>query len=226
MTHEERRAAILDVAQALFFARGWENVTIADILAEAGISKGGFYHHFSAKEDLLDGIMQRATTEALASAERARTAACGDAVSRFNAFLAASSRWKAENGPQLRFLLDAMMRPGNDLLFHRIARASNAAARPILAGIIAEGMAEGSFQVADADLTTEMIMALSQGRADAARHSLACAQDGRIEEAAALMNRRLTAEAAMIDRLLGLPRGSIVLTCLRDCRQMLCEMAA
>ncbi len=58
MAPGERRAHILDAAQKLFFANGWHNVTIADVLTEAGISKGGFYHHFSAKEDMLDGLVE------------------------------------------------------------------------------------------------------------------------------------------------------------------------
>ena len=71
---QERQELILEAAQNLFFARGWDDVTIADVLEEAGISKGGFYHHFTAKEDLLDGVVQRFTVEALASAEAVRAA--------------------------------------------------------------------------------------------------------------------------------------------------------
>ena len=37
----------------LFLSRGWDAVTIADVLDAAGISKGGFYYHLTAKDDLL-----------------------------------------------------------------------------------------------------------------------------------------------------------------------------
>ena len=42
MAPEDRREAILNAAQALFMERGWEAVTIAEELGEAGICKGGF----------------------------------------------------------------------------------------------------------------------------------------------------------------------------------------
>ena len=142
MAPQVRRAHILDAAQSLFFARGWDSVTIADVLDEAAISKGGFYHHFAAKEDLLDGVVERVTNEALAAAEAARARTSGDALARFNAFLAESSRWKAARGPEMRFFMNAMLRPGNDFLFHRISNAAAIAAKPVLRQMIADGVAE------------------------------------------------------------------------------------
>ncbi len=44
--HLARRSEILDVAQRLIATKGYEQMTIADIQAELGISKGAFYHYF------------------------------------------------------------------------------------------------------------------------------------------------------------------------------------
>lgn len=41
MTPDARREAILDAAHGLFTERGWDAVTIADVLEAARISKGG-----------------------------------------------------------------------------------------------------------------------------------------------------------------------------------------
>lgn len=212
MAPETRRTHILDAAQALFFARGWDDVTIADVLAEAGISKGGFYHHFAAKEDLLDGVVERFTNEALAAAQAARARTSGDALARFNAFLAESSRWKAEHGPEMRFFMNVMLRPGNDFLFHRISDAAAVATRPVLREMIADGVAESCFDVPDLDLVAETIMALSQGRRAVAEAAIQAAEAGDLEHATALLNGRMVAEGTLIDRLLGLPQGSIALS--------------
>ncbi|WP_324754311.1 TetR/AcrR family transcriptional regulator [Roseovarius sp. Pro17] len=225
MAPQERRAHILNAAQGLFFARGWDDVTIADVLSEAAISKGGFYHHFTAKEDLLDGVIERFTSEALASAEAARVATSGDALTRFNAFLAESSRWKAERAPQIRFFVDAMLRPGNDLLFHRISDASAAAARPILREVIADGVAEGCFDVADTDLVTETILAWSIGRRAVVEMAIRTAEAGYLDAATDLLDGRMVAEGALIDRLLGLPQGSIALSNPSEYRLMLRAIA-
>lgn len=221
MAPDERRALILDAAQTLFFANGWDDVTVADVLNEAGISKGGFYHHFTAKEDLLDGVIQRFTTEALASAEAARAVTSGDALMRFNAFLAETSRWKAEQGPQMKFFMDVMLRPGNDILFGRITAAATAAALPVLLELIGQGADEGTFDVPDVSLVGETIMAMSQGRRAVLEAAFEAARAGNLEQAVATLNNRMIAEGALIDRMLGLPQGSIVLTNPNEFRLML-----
>lgn len=221
MAPDDRRAHILDAAQSLFFTLGWDAVTIADVLNEAGISKGGFYHHFAAKEDLLDGVVKRFTNEALTAAEAARAAISGDALTRFNAFLAASNRWKAARGPQMKFFVDAMTRPGNDVLFQRISNASGAAAKPVLRAMIAEGVAEGCFDVPDIDLATEAIFALTDGRRAILTAAIRAAEAGNIDTATDVLNDRMLAEAALIDRILGLPQGGIALSNPTEYRLML-----
>ena len=109
-THARRRH-ILDCALMLFLSRGWDAVTIADVLDAAGISKGGFYHHFAAKDDLLDGVVERFTSEALEAADVTVAATHGDALTRFNAFIAPSAPWKAEHGRDLPFFIDAITSP-------------------------------------------------------------------------------------------------------------------
>lgn len=218
---DERRTLILDAAQKLFFANGWDDVTVADVLSEARISKGGFYHHFTAKEDLLDGVVARFTTEALGSAEAARAATSGDALVRFNAFLAETNRWKAEQGPQLKFFLDVMLRPGNDILFARITTAAAAAALPILLDMIQQGSVEGTFDVPDTALVAEAIMTMSQGRRAILKQAFTAAENDELEQAVAMLDDRMIAEGALIDRMLGLPHGSIILTNPREYRLML-----
>jgi len=225
MAPDDRRAHILDSAQKLFFARGWDNVTIADILTEAGISKGGFYHHFGAKEDLLDGLVERFTAEALISAQAARDATSGDALQRFNAFLAESNRWKPEQAPQLRFFINVMLRPGNEVLFSRITAAANAAAMPVLLEMIVQGVKQGAFDVSDIGLVGETIMGLSLGRRAALEDAFQSAKSGDLDRATAHLDQRMVAEGALIDRILGLPRGSIKLSNPTEFRHMLRAIA-
>jgi AcrR family transcriptional regulator len=216
MAPNDRRAHILDAAQMLFFVRGWE-----DVLNEAGISKGGFYHHFAAKEDLLDGVVERFTTQALASAQAARDATSGNALTRFNAFLAESSRWKAEYGQQMKFFMDVMLRPGNDVLFARITAAANAAAMPVLLEMIGQGVDEGTFDVGDIGLVGETITGLAQARRAVMQDAFSAAETGDLDRAVARLDRRMVAEAALIDRILGLPQGSVTLSNPAEYRLML-----
>lgn len=44
---------IIEAAWELFMEKGYDNTTLNEIIERAGTSKGAFYHHFRAKEDLL-----------------------------------------------------------------------------------------------------------------------------------------------------------------------------
>jgi AcrR family transcriptional regulator len=57
MTADERKAAIYAAAERLFGERGYEKVTMADIAAEAGMSKRTLYLMFTDKEALLKGLI-------------------------------------------------------------------------------------------------------------------------------------------------------------------------
>lgn len=57
---EETVAKILDVALELFFARGYDNTSIQDIIDHlGGLTKGAVYHHFKSKEDILSAALDR-----------------------------------------------------------------------------------------------------------------------------------------------------------------------
>ncbi|QWF14837.1 TetR/AcrR family transcriptional regulator [Lysobacter capsici] len=49
----ENRRRILDEAGRLFRARGFEAVTVAEVMKAAGLTHGAFYGHFQSKDDLI-----------------------------------------------------------------------------------------------------------------------------------------------------------------------------
>jgi TetR/AcrR family transcriptional regulator, transcriptional repressor for nem operon len=49
----ENRRKILDAAGRLFRARGYDAVTVADVMKAAGLTHGGFYGHFASKDELI-----------------------------------------------------------------------------------------------------------------------------------------------------------------------------
>ena len=44
---------ILDTAAKLFRERGFDGIGVSDLMKSAGLTHGGFYGHFSSKEDLI-----------------------------------------------------------------------------------------------------------------------------------------------------------------------------
>ena len=49
----ENRARIVETASALFRERGYDGVGVAELMAAAGFTHGGFYKHFRSKADLM-----------------------------------------------------------------------------------------------------------------------------------------------------------------------------
>src|SRR4051812_16551594 len=53
MSVPDARARVLDAAVELFADHGYDGTSVAQVIARAGVAKGGFYHHFASKEALL-----------------------------------------------------------------------------------------------------------------------------------------------------------------------------
>lgn len=49
----EHRTRIMDAAARLFRQRGFDDVTVAEVMKEAGLTHGAFYGHFPSKETLI-----------------------------------------------------------------------------------------------------------------------------------------------------------------------------
>jgi TetR/AcrR family transcriptional repressor of nem operon len=49
----ENKRAILEAAARLFRQRGFESVTVADVMKSVGLTHGGFYGYFKSKDDLI-----------------------------------------------------------------------------------------------------------------------------------------------------------------------------
>ena len=58
----QTRARIVDAARRLFNRHGFEQVSIDRIMLEAGLTRGGFYHHFGSKDELYAAAVASFTT--------------------------------------------------------------------------------------------------------------------------------------------------------------------
>jgi TetR/AcrR family transcriptional repressor of nem operon len=77
---QANRAHIVETASRLFRERGYDGVGIADLMAVAGFTHGGFYKHFSSKAELL---AQAATCGFLQSAAKAEGVDAVDVVKHY-----------------------------------------------------------------------------------------------------------------------------------------------
>src|SRR5262249_50790115 len=59
----QTKATIIRTAARLFRERGFDAVSIADVMSAAGLTVGGFYRHFESKEALASAAIEAATAE-------------------------------------------------------------------------------------------------------------------------------------------------------------------
>lgn len=52
----ETRAALVDAGRRLFAEQGAANVSAEQLVAEAGLTRGALYHHFSGKDDVFRAV--------------------------------------------------------------------------------------------------------------------------------------------------------------------------
>jgi AcrR family transcriptional regulator len=206
---EIRRNELVDCAQALFFSKGYEATTIADIMARAGVSKGGFYHHFQSKEELLDALIARMTETIIANGRDILDDAKLDALTKLNRFLARSQQWKAETARAMRQIYMVFADPANALLYLRVTKAGVAVLGPALTHIVEQGNREGTFSAPDPSLVAELILHLANARQELSTEAIALATRGETDKATDMMVTRIRKEEALVDRVLGLPKGSV-----------------
>jgi TetR/AcrR family transcriptional repressor of nem operon len=83
------RERILRVAERLMTEQGYSATSVDQVIAEAGSSKGAFFHHFASKTDLAVQVLDRYVAADLAhlDAGLAATARITDPTARLTAFL-------------------------------------------------------------------------------------------------------------------------------------------
>jgi TetR/AcrR family transcriptional repressor of nem operon len=151
MTREkaaESRARIVEIAARLFRERGFDGVGLDAIMKEAGLTHGGFYGHFSSKEDLAAEAVARAVEQN--AGWQSRYANVADFVSDYlseshfadranGCVLAALGGDMARRGEEVRSGVTSYLRTALDRLaglFRGTAAARRRRAITTLAGIV------------------------------------------------------------------------------------------
>ncbi|WP_457105507.1 helix-turn-helix domain-containing protein [Methylobacterium sp. P5_C11] len=100
----ENRRRILAEASRLFREKGFEAVGVAEVMKAAGLTHGGFYGHFTSKEDLM--------AHAIAHAAAEKSGSGGGLPEFLKAYLSPAHRDDAAGGcPMAALAADVRLRP-------------------------------------------------------------------------------------------------------------------
>jgi AcrR family transcriptional regulator len=219
-----RRSELLDQALGLFLSRGYDNTSLNDVIAEAGISKGAFYHYFPSKEALLVAIADRFGRQTLAELEDVLNAPDLDPVQRLNGFLGKALRIKTDMAPAAWIVFGALFRPENQLLYQRIVIASEALFRPVLTKMIAQGVTEKIFHTFDPEGVGDMLQQLASSTYPFVTRAMAAANDKERQEILKAYHKRLRLHGIAIDRILGLPDGALRVPTLQQLKKLMATL--
>lgn len=111
---------ILDKAQELILERGYENVSIDDIVSACGLTKGAFYYNFKSKKDLLNYPVTRYQFDAVA--ESIKTSGKRSAYERIFAYVGQWLKYHEDNGTSMA---RAWMIQHTDPTYHSESNAGN-----------------------------------------------------------------------------------------------------
>ena len=205
--HAVRRDAFVDAAQRLMQAKGFEQMSVRDVIAEVGASRGAFYHYFSSKTELLEAVVTRTVDGALASAAPVVEDPGLDAVSKLEGLFAGIAQWKMERSELMLALTRVWLSDENTLMRDKMWRHLMLRLTPLLADIIRQGGQEGAFSVSSPDDSARVIVALIHGLNDTAVHMFVERDEGTVTLADAEALAGAYVEA--LERILGLPAGSL-----------------
>lgn len=209
MKPDQRRAQLLEVAQELFFSTGFEATTMVEILRASGLSKGGFYHHFSSKDELLFAVFEQLTNQIAAGLQAVAGDSSTTARNRMIAILSMEGAFFRDSNLAAQMEMQSIVNEDKNLgLNQRLNRMIHDTTAPILATIIHDGNMDGSLTVPDADTAASLIIYLSRWYDSAMVGAYNARGTERAEAAADYLRTVLERQFHTIDFVLGLPIGT------------------
>ncbi len=161
-----KRNEILAVAQRLVYTKGYEQMTIQDMLDELQISKGAFYHYFGSKQALLEALIESMLDEM----ERLLIPVVHDAhlsaLEKFQGFFGTLISWKTEKKTFLLTLLRVWYADDNAIVREKARATAIKHNTPLLTVIIRQGIQEGVMTTSYPEQVGEVILSLGYGLSD------------------------------------------------------------
>nr|HET6903422.1 TetR/AcrR family transcriptional regulator [Ktedonobacteraceae bacterium] len=203
----EKRNEILAVAKRLVYSKGYEQMTIQDMLDELQISKGAFYHYFGSKQALLEALIESMLDEA----ERLLIPIVHDAhrsaLEKFQGFFGTLFRWKTAQKTFLLTLLRVWYADDNAIVREKARATAVKHNAPLLTVIIRQGIEEGVMMTSYPEQVGEVILSLGYDLSDTLGRLLLSFEPS--SEAWQHVNSTVGAYTDALERILGVSTGAL-----------------
>ncbi len=204
-----KRNEILDAAQRLVMTKGYEQMSIQDVLDEVQISSGAFHHYFDSRGALLEAFVERVKHEAEKPLLPIVSNPHLSAIEKLQGIFDTLDRLRTIHKAELIRLAHVWYTDANAIVRLKVDEAVFQQRAPLLTEIVSQGVREGIFTVAYPDQAGEVLMSLLQSMGNTHARLLLSFERERdeqrcIEEIVAVHAAYLDA----IERVLGAPPRS------------------
>jgi AcrR family transcriptional regulator len=204
--HAIRRESFLDAAQRLIQSKGYDEMSVQDVLDELDASKGAFYHYFDSKEALLGGVVDRMVEVATAKMAQVADDPSLTAVQKLNSAFATLAEWKDQQRELMAEFTRIWFSDANIVVREQLRQGVVRNLTPLLARIIGQGKAEGVITASSAEHTAGVLVAVLMGANETASRLFVARQAGKVTYEDVIAT--LSAYGEAYERILGLAPGS------------------
>lgn len=207
--YDERFAEFLDVAQDLFYSKGYEQTSVQAIIKAVGVAKGTFYHYFDSKVDLLDALIERMIRHVLEGLQPLIADETMGVIEKLKRFFDEIDSWKIANRDLMIATVRILYMDENVLLRTKMREETTKKITPLLAKIIQQGIEQYIFDVRHPDETAQLILKMSEGLSQSAVTVLLAEHydQADIEQ----VKRQIDVYNDSIGRVLGVPQRTLIL---------------
>lgn len=153
---ERRKKELLKIAYRMFIEKGYDNTSIDEIIAEAGIAKGTYYYHFPSKQATLEAVIDMMISEEVENASAVISATIP--VPQKIVAVIMSMRPKQEESS----IASTLERSENIIMHEKVNSRILDAAVPILTEVVKEGISQGIFNCDNIEERVKMILFICQ----------------------------------------------------------------
>ncbi|MCM1023163.1 MAG: TetR/AcrR family transcriptional regulator [Prevotella sp.] len=153
---EKRKQELLECAYRMFIQKGYDQTSVDEIIAEAHIAKGTYYHYFQSKEAMLEEVINMMIAE---ETERAKSVLSAPIpVEQKLVSVIVSLRPKQDE----LTIVGTLERAENIVMHTKTKRKIVDVAVPLLTKAVEEGTAQGVFNCTNIENRVKMILIMSQ----------------------------------------------------------------
>jgi AcrR family transcriptional regulator len=205
--HTLRREAFVDAAWRLIQAKGYEQMSVQDVLDALDASRGAFYHYFDSKAALLQAVVERMVEESTAQLRPVLADPGLSALEKLTSLFSGVARYKHDQKELVHGFMRVWFSDENVLARDKLRQATATRLGPLLAAVVRQGCTEGVFTATSPDSTARVLVSLWQALNELTSELYLARQADTVT--LETVERTLRAYLEAFERILGIPDGSL-----------------